>query len=291
MTTDLSIATCRWLGAVTLGVLVPVLPALAQADAGKAAPAGNAAPAPVAPPPPTTGRIEAGVGAAHLNGADGDWRDVYVRGYVRPAPGTTINAELASQGHFNQRGTLGAVSVLRDLSPDWFVMAGVSGGSAEFQYRLRGDVGIYRKWGATRQWVTGLTLMRGLGGDHIHRDTMPSVTVAYYSTDGWIAEGGAMFNRSQPGSVRAARAFGALTVGQQGHHLWMTRIDHGREAYLPAGASVGGAPSSVAFTSTEVSTVWRQWLGRDYGYTVGLQYYRNPYYTRAGVTAGVFFDF
>ncbi|MFD2378401.1 YaiO family outer membrane beta-barrel protein [Ottowia pentelensis] len=163
MATDIAITTRQWLGAALLGALVPVLPALAQSDAGKAAPAGNAAPAPVAPPPPTTGRIEAGVGAAHLNGADGDWRDVYVRGYVRPAPGTTINAELASQGHFNQRGTLGAVSILQDLSPDWFVMAGVSGGSAEFQYRLRGDVGIYRKWGATRQWVTGLTVMRGLG--------------------------------------------------------------------------------------------------------------------------------
>jgi YaiO family outer membrane protein len=52
-----------------------------------------------------------------------------------------------------------------------------------------------------------------------------------------------------------------------------------------------GAPSSVAFTSTEVGTVWRQWLRRDFGYTVGLQYYRNPYYKRAGVTVGVFFDF
>lgn len=289
--TRIPIAIRPWLGMVVLGVLVPVLPALAQADAGKPALADHAAPAPAAPPPPTTGRIEAGVGAAHLNGADGDWRDVYVRGYVRPAPGTTINAELASQGHFNQRGTLGAISILQDLSADWFVMAGVSSGSAEFQYRLRGDVGIYRKWGATRQWVTGLTLMRGLGGDHVHRDTMPSLTVAYYSTDGWVAEGGAMFNRSQPGSVRAARAYGALTVGQQGHHLWMTRIDHGREAYLPAGATVGGAPSSVAFTSTEVGTVWRQWLRRDFGYTVGLQYYRNPYYKRAGVTVGVFFDF
>jgi hypothetical protein len=161
--TRIPIAIRPWLGMVVLGVLVPVLPALAQADAGKPALADHAAPAPAAPPPPTTGRIEAGVGAAHLNGADGDWRDVYVRGYVRPAPGTTINAELASQGHFNQRGTLGAISILQDLSADWFVMAGVSSGSAEFQYRLRGDVGIYRKWGATRQWVTGLTLMRGLG--------------------------------------------------------------------------------------------------------------------------------
>ncbi|GAB2490888.1 hypothetical protein GCM10027082_47450 [Comamonas humi] len=225
-----------------------------------------------------------------MRGASGDWRDAYVRGMYRVAPGTTLNAELASQGHFNQRGTLGALSVLQDVSPDWFVMGGIGGGTADFQYRMRVDVGVFRKWGDERRWVTGVGLMRGLSGDHVHRDVMLRLTTAYYAPAGWIAEGGLLLNHSQPGAVNAARGFGVVTLGTRGQDLWSLRLDHGREAYLPAGAGV--APGgSVGFTSTEISPQWRHWLGKDYGFIASLQYYRNPYYRRTGASVGLFFDF
>lgn len=250
--------------------------------------AATSAPTPVSPAP--RGQIEAGVGIAHLKGASGDWRDGYVRGMYRLAPETTLNAELASQGHFNQRGTLGALSVLQDVSPRWFVMGGISGGTADFQYRMRIDVGAFRKWGDERRWVTGVSLMRGLSGDHVHRDVMLRLTTAYYAQAGWIAEGGLALNHSQPGAVNAARGFGVLTLGTRGQDLWSLRVDHGREAYLPAGAGVvpGG---SVSFSSTEVSPQWRHWLGKNHGFIASLQYYRNPYYRRTGASVGLFFDF
>lgn len=244
----------------------------------------------VSAPFASRGQIEVGVGMAYLRGASGDWRDTYVRGMYRLATGTTLNAELASQGHFNQRGTLGALSVLQDVSSDWFVMGGIGGGAADFQYRLRVDVGVFRKWGDERCWVTGASLMRGLSGDHVHRDVMLRLTTAYYAPAGWIAEGGLLLNHSQPGAVNAARGFGLVTSGTRGQDLWSLRLDHGREAYLPAGAGV--APGgSVGFTSTEISPQWRHWLGKDHGFIASLQYYRNPYYRRTGASVGLFFDF
>lgn len=266
------------------------VPALAPAEVASEP---QPAPAPAAAAPAaevSRGRVEAGFGAAHLSGASGDWRDAYVRGNFRAAPGTTINAELASQGHFNQRGTLGAVSVLQDLSPDWFVMGGIGAGTADFQYRVRADVGVFRKWGEERRWVTGASLMRGLSGDDVHRDWLLSLTTAYHAPAGWVGEGGLLLNHSQPGSVNAVRGFGAATLGEEGRHLWSVRLEHGREAYLPAGVSAGSG-SSVSFTSTEVSTQLRQWLGKSYGLSASLQYYRNPYYKRMGGTVGMFFDF
>lgn len=261
-------------------------PAVQEAQTALAPVPAAAASAPAA----SQGRVEAGFGAAHLSGASGDWRDAYVRGMFRAAPGTTINAELASQGHFNERGTLGAVSVLQDLSPDWFVMGGVGAGTADFQYRVRADVGVFRKWGNERRWVSGVSLMRGLSGDDVHRDWLLTLTTAYHAPAGWVGEGGLLLNHSQPGSVNAVRGFGAATLGDEGKHLWSLRLEHGREAYLPAGVNAASG-SNVSFTSSEVSTQLRQWLGKNYGLSASLQYYRNPYYKRMGGTVGMFFDF
>lgn len=267
-----------------------VAPGVADLAAAQPLPLEAAASAPLPETAGSRGQIEAGVGIAHLKGASGDWRDGYVRAMYRVAPETTVNAELASQGHFHQRGTLGALSVLHDLSPRWFVMGGISGGTADFQYRMRVDLGGYRKWGDERRWVTGVSLMKGLSGDHVHRDVMLRLTAAYYAPAGWIAEGGLALNHSQPGAVNAARGFGVFTWGTRGQDLWSLRVDHGREAYLPAGAGIP-AGGSVSFSSTEVIPQWRHWLGKDHGFVAALQYYRNPYYRRTGASVGLFFDF
>lgn len=267
-----------------------VAPGVADLAAAQPLPLEAAASAPSPETAGSRGQIEAGVGIAHLKGASGDWRDGYVRAMYRVAPETTVNAELASQGHFHQRGTLGALSVLQDLSPRWFVMGGISGGTADFQYRMRVDLGGYRKWGDERRWVTGVSLMKGLSGDHVHRDVMLRLTAAYYAPAGWIAEGGLALNHSQPGAVNAARGFGVFTWGTRGQDLWSLRVDHGREAYLPAGAGIP-AGGSVSFSSTEVIPQWRHWLGKDHGFVASLQYYRNPYYRRTGASVGLFFDF
>ncbi|MGE8317218.1 MAG: YaiO family outer membrane beta-barrel protein [Comamonas sp.] len=245
---------------------------------------------PAAPDSAVHGRVEAGLGYAALNGGNRNWNDEYVRGHVGLKPGTTLNWDLASQSHFGQRGTVGALSLTQDLSPIWYMGVGASSGSAGFHNKYRADLSLYRKWTDTQQWVTGLALMKSASRDGIHRDTGVTASLAYYSTQAWVAEGGVVYNRSSPGSVDGFRGYGAITLGTEKQHYFVARIDHGKEAYLPLGAMAGGG-NHVGFQSTELTLQWRQWLARDWGYTIGGQLYRNPYYRRVGVTAAVFLDF
>ncbi|QMV71677.1 YaiO family outer membrane beta-barrel protein [Comamonas piscis] len=281
-------------------LLAPAL-ALAQAQAADATP-GSTMAAPAAPPaadeapaadfePGRRGRVDIGAGFSSLTGGNSNWNDEFVRGNVGLKPGTILNWELSSQRHFDQRGTVGALSLTQTLSPWWYMSVGGSSGSADFQNKYRGDIAIYRKWTESQQWVTGLALMKSASRDGIHRDTGITASVAYYSANDWVGEGGVVYNKSNPGSVEGYRGFAALTMGREKQHYFTARIDHGKEGYLPTGAIASGAGNQVGFQSTELSLQWRQWLGKDWGYLVGGEFYRNPYYNRKGVSAAVFFDF
>ena len=268
---------------------------MAQTTAASAAAPVTAAEPAAAPAadfePGQRGRVDIGAGFSSLTGGNSTWNDEFVRGHVGLKPGTTLNWELSSQRHFDQRGTVGALSLTQTLSPWWYMSVGASSGSADFQNKYRGDIAIYRKWTESQQWVTGLALMKSASRDSIHRDTGITASVAYYSANDWVGEGGVVYNKSNPGSVEGYRGFAALTMGREKQHYFTARIDHGKEGYLPSGAIANGAGDQVGFQSTELSLQWRQWLGKDWGYLVGGQFYRNPYYNRKGLSAAVFFDF
>ncbi|MEJ5028064.1 YaiO family outer membrane beta-barrel protein [Comamonas sp. MYb21] len=281
---------------LALSAAALLAPAMAQTTAASAAaPITEPAAAPAAPAadfePGQRGRVDIGAGFSSLTGGNSNWNDEYVRGYVGLKPGTVLNWDLASQRHFDQRGTVGALSLTQTLSPWWYMSVGASSGSADFQNKYRGDIAIYRKWTESQQWVTGLALMKSASRDGIHRDTGITASVAYYSANDWVGEGGVVYNKSNPGSVEGYRGFAALTMGREKQHYFTARIDHGKEGYLPTGAMANGAGDQVGFQSTELSLQWRQWLGKDWGYLVGGQFYRNPYYNRKGLSAAVFFDF
>lgn len=272
---------------LALSAAALLAPAMAQTTAASAA-------APVTAAdfePGKRGQVDIGAGFSSLTGGNSNWNDEFVRGNVGLKPGTTLNWELSSQRHFDQRGTVGALSLTQTLSPWWYMSVGASSGSADFQNKYRGDIAIYRKWTESQQWVTGLALMKSASRDSIHRDTGITASLAYYSANDWVGEGGVVYNKSNPGSVEGYRGFAALTMGREKQHYFTARIDHGKEGYLPSGAIANGAGDQVGFQSTELSLQWRQWLGKDWGYLVGGQFYRNPYYNRKGLSAAVFFDF
>ena len=280
----------RHLSALAAGLCLAV-GAQAQLDRpdNATAPGAPVAPAPAAPAA-SRGQVEAGLGFADLSDGNKNWNDLYTRGHFNLRPGSTLHWSLGRQRHFGESGAIGGLTLVQDLSPDWYALLGASGGGANFQNRYRVDAGIYRKWGADRRWVTGLSLMHAASGDHIHRDNALRASAIYYAPQGYVAEGGISFNRSNPGSVWSTRVYGAATFGQAKKHWLSLRLEHGQEGYLPV--ALGSAfPTNVRFRSTEATIEWRQWVGRDWGYVVGGQLYRNPYYRRAGVTAGVFFDF
>ncbi|MDR2328906.1 MAG: YaiO family outer membrane beta-barrel protein [Comamonas sp.] len=280
---------------LALSAAALLAPAMAQTTAASAAAPVTAAEPAAAPAadfePGQRGRVDIGAGFSSLTGGNSNWNDEFVRGHVGLKPGTTLNWELSSQRHFDQRGTVGALSLTQTLSPWWYMSVGASSGSADFQNKYRGDIAIYRKWTESQQWVTGLALMKSASRDGIHRDTGITASVAYYSANDWVGEGGVVYNKSNPGSVEGYRGFAALTMGREKQHYFTARIDHGKEGYLPTGAIANGAGDQVGFQSTELSLQWRQWLGKDWGYLVGGQFYRNPYYNRKGLSAAVFFDF
>ncbi|WP_312759057.1 YaiO family outer membrane beta-barrel protein [Pulveribacter sp.] len=267
---------------------------LAHAAEGEDVPLSPAPAASAAPDSPdsepTSGSIEVGVAGAHLSDGLQHWTDGYALGSFRPAAGTVLYWSLASQRHFGETGTVGALSMVHDFTPDWYGMVGVSGASASFQNRYRLDAGAYRKWGEERRWVTGIALMHSASGDHIHHDNALRATLLYYAPADWIGEAGLSVNRSSPGAVTSTRGFVAATLGQVGKRTVGLRLEHGQEGYLPVAAGMD-LPLNVRFRSSEATLQWRQWVTRRWGYVVGAQLYRNPYYHRAGLQFGIFMDF
>lgn len=262
---------------------------LAQTPAAQIPAAPDAAAS--APEAPLRGRVDLGLSGARLTAGESNWFDQYARGFVVVKPGTTVNWDLNHERHFGERGTVGALALTQDLSTRWYALAGMSFGSASFQAKRRVDLGLYRKWGADQRWVTGLVYMNSRSNDDIHRDQGLTASLAYHAPRNWVAEGGLVFNRSNPGSVTGTRGFVALTQGREKSHYLVLRLDHGKEAYLPEAALQSPSQGNVAFNSTEATLQWRQWVGPRWGYTASVQHYRNPYYRRHGIAMGLFFDF
>ena len=264
---------------------------LASAHAAAQITATPPAPPPPAEATPTRGRVDLGISGARLTAGEKSWFDQYARGFYSLRPGTTVNWDLSHERHFGERGTTGALAFTQDINADWYASAGMSFGSASFQNKRRFDLGVHRKWGPTKSWVSGLAYMNSHSNDGVHRDQGVTVSMAYYSPNAWVGEGGLVFNRSNPGSVTGTRGFVALTAGKEKQHYLAMRLDHGKEAYLPAGALIDASQTNVAFNSTEASVQWRHWLSNQYGYVLGAQHYRNPYYRRNSMSVGVFVDF
>ena len=136
--------------AATLGVA-----AGAQAQTGNrdnapqplqpAAPATMPAQSPAAgaaPSPPAQGQIEAGLGYSDLSDGYNNWVDQYVRGHVTMRPGSTLYGSVARERHFGESGAVGGLTLVQDLSPDWYASIGASSGAATFQNRFRVDAAL-----------------------------------------------------------------------------------------------------------------------------------------------------
>lgn len=268
----------------------PAVPATSTPAAASPAAPVAATPAPAANEY-RTGRIEVGGAGAKLSDDHSSWRDGYVRGHVQAQPGTTVQWGVARERHFDERGNVGSIGIVQDINESWYATAGVSGGSASYHNKYRGDVGVNHKWGQDKHLVTGVGVMASKSQDDVHRDRAVSVHQMAYLPGDVVVQGGATYNHSNPGSVDSARGHVAITQGREKQHYISARVDHGREAYLPTAAVQNPGQPNVAFTSTEVSVEWRQWLSDQYGYTLGARRYHNPYYDRTGVSAGVFVDF
>jgi YaiO family outer membrane protein len=235
------------------------------------------------------GSVQIGVNQSRLTNNNGSWHDVSARGNVSLGDEVgVLNWEASQQKHFGETGQALSISLTRDLSPRWYASVGVGGGaSANFLTKRRLDVAIYRKWLEQSQWVTGVQFTRSSSGDGLYRDQAWQLSSSYYFDFPLVAELGLKRTTSNPGRVNTMRYYAAATYGENKKYYLSARYDKGREGYMPI--AVPGA--AVNFPSRVVTTTWRQWVTSDAGYELQAEYYKNPFYSRTGLGASVFYDF
>jgi len=242
----------------------------------------------IRPAQPSGSYVELGGGVAHLSEDNPPWNGQYLKGVWQPDTASTWYGEVTNARRYGDHGVLFSVGASQVFNPDWYgsLFAGTSSGGFFFP-RYRVDGFINRKWLPDRNLVTTF----GIGYERakdVHRDRRVFLGLTYYFPQPWIVEGGVRLNVSDPGGIRAPRAFAALTEGRDRDHYVIVRFEAGREAYQ----LVGDQNVLSDFSSRVASLAWRQWIGTtDGGFQVRLEYYTNPYYSRTGIEVGLFHAF
>ena len=227
--------------------------------------------------------VEAGAFYHHVSGGFGDWKGGYARA-VLAGSGNVWYLDAKAQEAFRDRGVYGSLSNVHTFSSRIYTQVGIGGGTGDFVLPdLRFDASLNVKLGAARSLILtgGGTLVDAKSG-FTDRALFGSLT--WYAGGSVLLEGGARINWSDPGSVRSARGTGALSFGRNGKSLVTVRGSIGTEGYQLTGVT----ETLREFRSQEAGATWRQWLSGGTGFVLGADWYHNPFYTRAGVSAGLF---
>jgi YaiO family outer membrane protein len=213
----------------------------------------------------------------------GDWKGVGLRAVVPSSQANIWYGELVAQEAFHDRGIWASAGNRRFFGPYTFTFASLGGGTGDYYLPdLRADVSVGHSWLEKRNLVTilGATYVNS---KDIYEDFAVLGSVAAYFP-GVTAEAGLRINWSWPDAVQTARAFGAVTLGRERRRLVILRAGAGQEGYQ----LTGDVETQRKFSSFEASIGWREWLKGHTGVLAGLEVYDNPFYTRTGVTLGVF---
>lgn len=250
---------------ILLALLCPRAPALAQAR------------------PPGSSWIEAGGFYQHVSNDFGDWKGVYGRA-VLVSPRNAWYLDAKAQEAFRDKGVYGSLANVHTFSSRFYALLGVGGGTGDFVLPdLRLDASLNFKVGRSR------ALIVSAGGTFVdaklgYRDKALFGSLTWYAGGTFLAEAGVRGNWSDPGAVASARGFGSLSIGRTGGDLFALRGSAGTEGY-----QLTGLPATLRkFRSQEAGISWRHWFSRGFGSGLGGEWYHNPFYTRAGVTAGLF---
>lgn len=213
----------------------------------------------------------------------GDWKGVALRTMV-PSGGRNLwYGDLVAQEAFDDRGVYASVGNRHVLGATWFSFVSVAGGTGEFFFPdLRADAALGHTWLARKNLATivGVTYVNSKS---IYEDFAVFGSVAGYFP-GVTLELGGRLNWSWPDAVNSERIFGAVTLGRERSRLVVLRAGGGTEGYQLTGIT----ETERSFTSYEASISWRQWLAGHVGLFLAGEWYDNPFYTRTGVTLGVF---
>lgn len=213
----------------------------------------------------------------------GDWRGVALRLRAPAGRSDLWFVDALAQEAFGDRGVYGSLANRHQFGPGWFTLVSVGGGTGDYVLPdLRADFTLGKTWLAGRDLVTmaGVTYVNAKQG---FEDLSIFGSLAVYFP-GVAIETGARSNWSWPESVQSSRGFGAITLGRERSRLVVFRGSAGREGYQLTGVS----ETTRRFRSYEGSVSWREWMGKAVGLYLQGDWYDNPFYTRRGVTIGVF---
>ena len=227
--------------------------------------------------------VEAGGFYHHVSNDYGDWRGGYARAVVAGRRDAWY-LDGKAQRAFGDDGLYGSLANVHTFSSRFYTQVGVGGGTGTYVLPdLREDLALNFKLGRSGSVVAtvGETYVVSKS---VYRDKAFFASLSWYASAGVLVEAGGRVNWSNPGSVRTARASAALTLGRLGRTLVTLRGGAGGEGYQLLAPPV--TPRN--FQSREASGVLRQWVSRRFGFVLQGDWYHNPFYTRTGLSAGLF---
>ena len=212
----------------------------------------------------------------------GDWYGGALHAVV-PQGRNIWYGDVLAQRAFEDDGLWLSAANRHAFGTDWFTFVSAGAGSGDYFFPdLRLDAQVGKAWLARRSLVTSLGGMYARSKS-VYEDVAITGSVAYY-LPGVTIEGGGRVNWSSPGSIATGRGYGAVTVGRERKRLVTLRVAGGYEGYQ----LTGDVATERKFQSGEASLSWREWLKGPVGIFGRLDWYDNPFYTRTGVTLGLF---
>ena len=261
---------------------------VASTDPPQSSPQTPGTDVPVTPVPEKilTNFVEVGSGYRQLTNGFGDWSGGYARAVF--ATGRNIwNAEVNGQHEFGGGGVYLAAGDTYNFNSDWYASLTLGSSVGGFFWpRFRADAFVNRKWSGRKQFITTLGYGYYASKD-VHRDQSVFIGTVYYFRGPWIIEDGVRFNVSSPGVVFSPAGFAAVTQGRNKHHYVTVNAGFGQEAYQ----IVGPATVLTRFPSQNITTTWRQWTGKTWGFNLVGDYYHSRFYERGGGSFGFFKEF
>jgi YaiO family outer membrane protein len=261
---------------------------IVPADPPQSSPPTPAADVPMAPVPEKvlTNYVEAGGSYRQLTNGFGRWSGGYARGAL--VTGKHIwTAEINGQNEFGDGGVYLAAGDTYNFNSDWYASLTLGSSIGGFFWpRFRADGFVNRKWSARKQFITTLGYGYYASKD-VHRDQSVFIGTTYYFQGPWVVEDGVRFNVSNPGMVFSPAGFVAVTQGRNERHYVTVNAGFGQEAYQ----LIGPKTVLTRFPSQNLTTTWRQWVGKNWGFNLVVDFYHSPFYERGGGSFGFFKEF
>lgn len=221
-----------------------------------------------------------------LSNSYGDWKGGEVKANIGAGRDDVLLFDFLAQKTFGDDGVYSSVTDTHIWDEDWYSQLAAGAGTGKFYFPdVRVDASLSKKWLNSRCLVT--TLGGGFSeAKDIHRDIYMLASMTVYFENNFIAEAGTRITWSNPGTVQSERGFCVITYGTNRNRYVTLRYEGGKEGYQP----IGTLTTIVGFLSHEVSLNWREWIGANYGTVAKAEYYKNPFYSRDGLTFGLFYE-